>query len=294
MSYILGISIAIVAGCLINFGVLLQKKVINDHIDDAEFLRSISKNPVWITGIVIQIVIGGAIFFMIAQVLLGPTLVPSLMSGGLIILALGSVKILKEKLQKEEILGIILMMGGISTISLSELSIDMSSYNVLEIGFLIRMMTLSGIIFLCVIVVKIIYKFLNKGKGISYALQAGLINSLTSIWIGPVITFLTHLSGNLLIGEILLFIPSITIIAVCTTYGIIYAQKAFQCGQVNILSPLVGVPNQLIPIFLYFFIFNLIPINIFPVIYLFVGISSIITSSFLLATRQVKLEEIKV
>lgn len=293
MEYVFGVLIAIASGCFNNFGVLLQKKVINDHLNEPEFLKSLVKNPIWVLGLLFQLVIGGAIFYLIAQILLGPSLVPGLMSAGLIVLALGSTKILKEKLHKEEILGILLMIFGVFTLSLSELLIDMSIFNILEQGFLIRIFTFTAIIIISIILIYFISKRIKKGKGVFYAVESGLIYSLSSIWIAPITTFLTHLfSNSLLFGEILLFIPALILTIIATVYGIIFAQKAFQSGQVNLLSPLIGVPGQLIPVMIYFLVFNLNLANYINGIYLIIGLVTILISTFLLATKQVKLEEI--
>ncbi len=70
-------------------------------------------------GLLLQIVIGGLVFYFIAIIFIGPAIVPGLMSVGLIVLALGSVKMLKETLGKEEIIGILLMIGGVSLLGLS-------------------------------------------------------------------------------------------------------------------------------------------------------------------------------
>lgn len=294
MSYILGVIFAISAGCINNLGVLLQKKVINDHVDDPEFLKSLTKSPTWVFGLLLQLVIGGAIFYMLAQVYLGPALVPGLMSSGMIVLAIGSIRILNETLRKEEIIGILLMILGIILLSMSQLSVDMSTYNILAPGFIIRLMVFTFIYFSIALLLGILTKRTEKGKGILFALKSGIIYSMSSVWIGPIITIVTHLfGGTILLGEILLFIPALIIIILATTYGIIFAQKAFKEGQANILSPLIGVPGQLTPIMAYFLIFILIPSSPFSILFLILGFIIVISSTFLLATKQVKLEEIK-
>ena len=95
-----------------------------------------------------------------------------------------------------------------------------------------------------------------------------------------------------LLGEIILFIPALIFTIIATVYGIIFAQKAFQIGQVNLLSPLIGVPGQIIPVMIYFLVFNLITPSYLHLIFLIIGLSLILLSSFLLGTKQVKLEEI--
>ncbi len=293
--YVLGVIIAISSGCVNNLGVLFQKKVINDHREEPEFLRSLIKSPLWVFGLILQILIGGAILYMIAQALIGPSLVPGLMSGGLIVLALGSTMILKEKLRKTEISGILLMILGIFSLSLSQLSINLAVINILEQVFIIRLSIFTGAIFLAYIIIHFTSKYIKKSKGIFFALKSGLVYSLNSVWIGPLVAVLTRIfSSNFNMEELLLFFPALVIILICTAYGIIFAQKAFQNGQVNILSPLIGVPGQIIPVLIFFLIYNLVPASSLNVLFLIIGLVLIIVSSFLLATSQVRLEEIQI
>ncbi len=292
--YILGIFLAISAGCTNNIGVLLQKKVINDHLNEPEFLKSLIKSPLWVLGLLLQILIGGAIFYMFAQLFLGPALVPGLMSSGMIVLAIGSIKILNETLKKEEIIGILLMISGIVLISISQLSVEMSSYNVLDQGFILRLSIFTCIYLSISSILMIFVKKIVKGKGVILALISGFIYSLTSVWIGPMVTIITHLFGGILnFGDLMLFIPALIIIILATMYGIIFAQKSFKEGQANILSPLIGVPGQITPVMAFFLIFMLTPPYNLSIFFITLGLLVVITSTFLLVSRQVKLDEIK-
>ncbi|TXT61717.1 MAG: conserved membrane protein of unknown function [Promethearchaeota archaeon] len=294
MSYVLGIILAIGAGCVNSVGLLMQKKVINDHLENPEFLKQIAQNPMWITGLVLQVLLGGAFFYILAQIYLGPALVPGLMSAGLILLAIGSIKILNESLKKKEIIGILMMILGILFISFSELSVDVATYNILDPGFIIRITMFTGIYIVIIIGIFVYLRKTAKLKGLIYALISGFIYSLGSFWIATVSAFLTHLfSGSFILEEIFLFIPSLIIVILGTAYGIIYAQKSFKEGQVNILSPLIGVPGQVTPLLAYFLVFLLAPPNTLSLWYIIVGLLLVILSSFLLASRQAKLEEIE-
>lgn len=295
MSYVLGIILAISAGCVNNIGVLLQKKVINDHLDDPDFLKQISKKPMWITGLLMQILLGGAIFYLLAQIFLGPALVPGLMSAGMIVLAIGSIKILKETLKKEESIGILIMIMGIIFISLSELSVDVAKFNILDPGFIIRIAIFTCVYIAIIITIFLYSKRVKKFKGIVLALTSGFIYSLTSVWIGTISASITHLfSGSISLEGIFLFIPSIVIVILATMYGILFAQKSFKEGQVSILSPLMGVPGLITPVMSYFIIFLLPPPSSFSVLFIILGMSSVIFSTFILASRQAKLEKIEI
>jgi len=139
----------------------------------------------------LQLIIGGVILYMIAQVFLSPTPVPGLMSAGLIVLVLGSIKIIKEKFRIIELLGSILMGIGILMLNLSRLSIDMSAYNILELDFVIRITIFTLLIFIIIFSIQYISKYYIKGRGVCFPIKSGFSYSLGSIWIGPIITFIT-------------------------------------------------------------------------------------------------------
>ncbi|MHA1237535.1 MAG: DMT family transporter, partial [Candidatus Hodarchaeales archaeon] len=135
--YLLGVTLAILAGFVINYGMVLQKKVVNAHKNDEEFLKNLAKNPTWLTGLVLQFVLG-TIFMLTAQLFIGPALIPGLMASGLIILAVSSVKILGETLSRYEILGIAVMILATVLLGLSELSIPTEDINLLDPDLIMR------------------------------------------------------------------------------------------------------------------------------------------------------------
>ncbi|NVM02259.1 MAG: hypothetical protein HWN67_07975 [Candidatus Helarchaeota archaeon] len=113
MNYWLGVFFAVLSGVLANIGTVLQKKVVNEVSDEAKFFRSLIKKPLWVLGLLMGLTIG-AVFYMLAQMYIGPTLTPGLMAVGLIVLAIGAVKIVGEELKFSEIIGILLMIVAIA------------------------------------------------------------------------------------------------------------------------------------------------------------------------------------
>lgn len=294
MSYLLGVFFAIAAGCVNQIGVLLQKKIINQHLDDSEFLKNLRKNKVWILGLLLQMIVGGAVLYLLAQVFIGPALIPGLMCSGYIVLAIGSIMILGETLKKEELIGILLMMLGIILFSMSGLSIDVFLFDILDSGFLIRLSIFTIILTSAVVLLKILASKKVKIKGILLGLVSGLSYSLTTVWIGPFTTSITHfIASTSVLGEILLFIPTSLIIGFAAYFGITIAQKSFKEGQANILSPIIGVPAKITPILAYFLVFGLIPASTNSFIFLIFGFITILASTILLTKRQVLLDEIK-
>ena len=246
-------------------------------------------------GLLLQIVIGGLVFYFIAIIFIGPALVPGLMSVGLIVLALGSVKMLKETLGKEEIIGILLMIGGISMLGLSNLSFDVSTFNILNSGFIFRIVVFTIVVLSLAILFEILRRKHEKFKGLLMAIETGLILSLNTVWASPGTTVVTHLIDGIIINEEIIFgiivcIILLLIVAIGTTIG----QITLKYGQANILAPLTSVPIQIIPVISFFIVFLSTPPSVLSVIFMIIGFTLIIISSFLLTKKQAKLEKISI
>lgn len=279
---------------MVYIGTLIQKSVINKHSNDPKFIRSLIRNPIWFMGLLLQIVIGGLVFYFIAIIFIGPALVPGLMSVGLIVLALGSVKILKETLGKEEIFGILLMIVGVTFLGLSELSIDVSTFNILDSGFIIRIIVFTIVILSLAIIFEFFRRKHEKYKGLLMAIEAGLILSLNTVWASPGTTVVTHVVNGIIIDEEIIFgiIIGITLLLI-VVIGITIGQISLKYGQANILVPLTSVPIQTIPVIAFFTIFLSTPPSTLALIFMIIGFTLIIISSFLLTKRQTKLEQLK-
>lgn len=291
LNYLIGILFALFAGIVAYIGVLIQKHVINKHSNNPKFIRSLVKSPLWIFGLLLQIIVGGLVFYFIAIIFIGPALVPGLMTAGLIILAIGSVKILKEKLGKEEIFGIMLMIAGVTFLGLSELSIDVFTFNILDYGFIFRIIVFTIVIICSAIMLEILHRKYTKNKGLLFAIEAGLILSLNTIWASPGTTIVTHLIEGIIIEEEIFFGIIIGILLlIITCIGITLGQISFKYGQANVLAPLTNVPIQIIPLIAFFIIFLSTPSSVISVIYMICGFALIISSSFMLSKRQAKFE----
>ena len=118
LNYITGVALGILGGILTQFGQLLEKQAVNQvRIDSAEknFMRRLFRNRIWVLGVIFGLG-GGTAAYMMAQSMIGPALTPGLMASGLIVLAIGSVQINHETLNTSEIIGIGLMIIGVSFI----------------------------------------------------------------------------------------------------------------------------------------------------------------------------------
>ncbi len=294
-TYLLGILFALIAGVVVNFGVIMQKLVINKCVEKKDFMKSLVKSPMWVAGLLLQIVVGGLFFYAIAIIFIGPAIVPGLMAGGLIVLTIGSTRILNEKLERQEYIGIFLMIGGIFFLGISELSLDVSKINILDGGFIARLIIFTVIVLAISFCVGILQKKCNQFKGILMATEGGLILSLNTVWSSPGMTVVTHvIAGVVVPEEITMGIVVGIVLLVILAVGITVAQRSLKCGQANILSPITGVPIQIIPVVAFFVVFLSVPSNPFSLVFLIMGLALIGLSSFLLSSKQAQLEEIQV
>ncbi len=291
--YWLGVSLAISSGLSNNLGTVFQKKVINALPDEAKFFRSLVKKRLWLSGLILQYGLG-AIFYMIAQLFIGPALIPGFMASGLIVLAIGSLKIVGETLNKAEFIGIFLMILAFFLLGISELSIDIAHTNLVEISFLIRIIIFTLVVILFSFICYILQRESKRFKGILLATLSGLLFVLSNFWVSPLIGVIAKiLSGTFDLGELLIFIISCIILILSNVLGVMTIQKSFTVGQASNLVPIQQVPTLIAPIVIYFLIFLLTPPSIFSIYYLIIGLSLIIISSFLLGKRSALLEEIK-
>ncbi len=291
-TYWIGVILAITSGVVNNFGTVLMKIVINKHRDDEEFTKNLIKSPLWLTGILMQYIVGTA-FFMIAQVYIGPALIPGLMAGGLIVLAIASVKIVGESLKTPEIVGIFIMILGVTLLGLSELSIETDDVNFVESFFIIRTAIYSVSLFvICVISVQF-QKNSGKFNGILLALASGYMLSLSNFWIYPLIGVIGNIFGGSFVwGELIVFIVACVILILTNLWAIKYTNDALKFGQASNLIPIQQVPIQITPMLIYYLVFLLLAPSVLSIFFSIIAVALIIWSSFLLGKRQAQLEEI--
>ncbi len=292
MDYWIGVFLAILSGIFSNIGAVLQKIVVNKVPDEAKLMRSLIKNPIWLLGLISGMGVGAALF-MLAQLYIGPTLIPGLMAAGLIVLAIGSIKILGEELEVSEIIGIFLMIGAIAFIGFSGMDIKIALIDFLNIDLIIRITIFTIILFLFALICELLQR---KGiyKGIFLANLSGTMFALSNFWISPLLGTIAHvLSGRFILDELLIFTTASIILVLVNMLGIAKIQEAFRVAKASHMVPIQQVPIQIVPPF-YFIIVYLLPIpNLLSIIFLTVGIGLVLISSYTLAKRQAELEKIK-
>jgi hypothetical protein len=296
--YALGVTLAILCGVVSQTGILLEKSAVNripQKDREERFMRTLLKNPVWLTGLIMKLVLGSALF-LIAQGLIGPALVPGLMASGLIVLAVGSVKLIGESLSRKEVSGILLMIVGILLLGLSELKAGAEVVReALELpGIAGRIAIFSATLFFLWGGIHWVSLRSPKRKGIIMAFSNGCPYALSNFWVSPLIAVAFRvLGGSGSWGEIGLFALASVILVGTTAFGIRQTQEAFKFAQASNVVPVQQVLVQIAPILVYFYVFSLEPAAALSGALILAGVSLIIVSGFLLGSRQTELERIR-
>jgi len=292
-TYWIGILFALLAGQAHYTGLIIDKMIINKLPSEAKVMKNLVRNPKWLLAVSIRYLIG-SITFIMAQLFIGPAIIPGLMASGLITLTIGSIIINKERLKNIEILAILLIIVAIVLIGLSELSIQITETDLLESDLILRLVLSTVIIFVIALSFQFVQKKIEKYRGVLLALLSGLMFSLNNYWVSPLIWFITHLfSGSFILSEFLLFLVSSVILIAVNIFGITKMAEAFKYGQAGNLVPIQSIPVQLTPTILYFLVFLLIPPSIYSIIYFLIAVVLIIACSFILGKRQAQIEIIE-
>jgi len=292
-TYVLGVILTILAGVIVNCGTIMMKYEINRLPKGEEkLMMTLVKKPIWLGGLIIQLAISG-VLTIVAQILIGPALVPGLMASGLIILALGSVKILKESLKTSEIIAIVLLIIGILFLGLSTLQIDATDVNavIINVDFNVRLFTYTFIFILGFITCNLLRRKFEKYGSILIAFGSGLLFAVANLYLSP----LMAIFANPIVHpwQIIMMIICIAFVILLNAIAIIRINVAFTGGKLSNLTGVQQVPIQISPIFVYFVVFALPAPFLLAIPYLFIGIVLIIISTFLLGTRQAQMDEIK-
>ncbi|NHJ84983.1 MAG: hypothetical protein FK734_05945 [Asgard group archaeon] len=291
---ILGIILALTGGIANNTGVLLQKFAINKIPKEERekgFYKKLFKSPSWMIGLILILGASGALLSL-AQMFIGGALIPGLMAAGMIVLTIGAVKLLKEKLKLIEYFGIFLIIAGIALVGLSALEItDDDMINLTDIDFVIRLAIYTAILFILWIASRQLGKRLIKGKTIFLALGAGFPFALANAWMQPFIfIFRQFVNGIFTKLNIILFIISLIIIAVINIVGIGHVQDAFKHGDASKVYPISLIPQQIAPIILYYGIYLKTSPKIYSIYLIIFGVMAILVAGFLLGRKQGQLE----
>ena len=296
--YVLGVLFAILCGVFINAGLIFQKKVINGiskESRDRRFMRTLMRRPLWVFGFILEY-FGGAVTFILAQSYIGPTLVPGLMATGYVVLVIGSIRILKERLNRMEYVGILLLFLGISLLGFSALEIQSETVReaLASKGIVSRIIIFSGAMCLLWGLTHFGAMKNRKRRGIIMGFSNGFPFGLSNFWISPLMALIgAVLGGNGTSVQIKMFIAACILLVVLNLLAIRQTQEAFKFADAHNVIPMQQIPVQIAPILYYFTVFSLDPPSKGAVVYITGGVLLIIVSGFLLCRRQSELEKIQ-
>jgi drug/metabolite transporter (DMT)-like permease len=291
LHYLTGVALGIFGGILTQFGQLLEKRAVNQFRNDSQengFFRRLVKSPLWVSGVVFGLG-GGTAAYMLAQSMIGPALTPGLMASGLVILAVGSVRMNQETLNTSEIIGIGLMILGILFLGLSGLAINSTQVRT-TLGnqdALCRIAVFTAGFFLLSITTRSLAPRIKNRKGMLIALANGFISCLSDFWINPLLALIAIvLYGHGTPAQFVIFTTAALILIMCATVITWQNQLAFKYAQASNVVPVAQVPIQIAPILVYFVIFALTPPSSVSVIYILAGTILTIVAGFLLGRRK--------
>ncbi|UCF99211.1 MAG: hypothetical protein JSV89_06640 [Spirochaetaceae bacterium] len=291
----MGVLLAVLSGVAHNIGVLMQKKVVNKITSGRRgFFARLIRHPLWLAGFVVHMGLGSALF-LLAQARLGPALIPGLMASGLVVLVLGSIWFLKERLGFVETAGILLLITAITLLGFSRISIDLGEFNVLAGNFLLRAAVFSLICATLILILEVLQKRITHYRGSVLAISSGLFYALSNFWVGPFMgAVLRIFNGRFNLPVISLFATGSAILMLTNMYGIAKLQLAFRITNASLAIPIQQIPIQSAPAVVYLAVFRLAPPSATSMLLFCAAIPMVIGSSFVLARRQGMMEAIQV
>ena len=246
---IFGVLLAILAAAMFSFGVIFQKKAVQDlpniKMSDLKTITPMIKNKTWLIGIII----GGAggLPYIASQSFIGIGYTQLMLSTGLIILAYGAIRMLHERLGLLEWGGISSIVAGTIFLGLAQLSdvnITLSSPNFFSNALLFYI--IFGVL---IAVGLILYKVTNWGAAKNLAINSG-------IWFG--LGAVSSQIGTLGLEEWNLLVAAFgyLILIAGNAISTLVVNVAFQKGKAVLIIPLQSSGNYLIPVFAGIFLFQ--------------------------------------
>ena len=288
--YVLGVCAAVVAGILFNVGTVLQKLAVMQSGTESGLMKRLIRSPKWIAGFLIQMLLGSPLN-LLAFGLIGPAIVPGLSSVGLVVLAFGSVRFAKERFRAPEIAGIALVMAAVTLFGFSRLSVDVRAAGPYETAFILRLVCFSGVIALFCAGCSIAQKRRPQRAGIFRTLDAGLLLSLSNLWLGVLTVLLMDWVQARFALRLLPYIVVVSAVVAFSGFrAIAQTQRAFAVGEASKLIPIQYVPSQIVPVLAYVLVFRLRPESTLALLLTISAVVCVLAGSVLLAGRQLTQE----
>jgi drug/metabolite transporter (DMT)-like permease len=246
---IIGVLLAILAAAMFSFGVIFQKKGVQDlpniKMSDLKTITPMIKNKTWLIGVIIGA--AGGLPYIASQSYIGIGYTQLMLSTGLIILAYGAIRMLHERLGLFEWSGISCIVAGTIFLGLAQMSdvnVTLSSPNFFSNALLFY------IIFSVLIAVGlIVYKITSWGAAKNLAINSG-------IWFG--LGAVSSQIGTLGLEEWNLLVAAFgyLILLAGNAISTLIVNVAFQKGKAVLVIPIQSSGNYLIPVFAGIFLFQ--------------------------------------
>lgn len=288
-SYLIGVIAAVAAGVTFNLGMVAQKVAVMRLPTEAGLMHQLVRNPLWMAGFALQFLVGMPLN-LLAQAKIGPALLPGLMAAGLIVLAIGAVRLAGESLSLADVAGILLIIAAITFFGLSQLAVDMQAIDLWQPAFLLRLAIFTLIVAGLSVACHLAQRTAPRMRGVLRTLDAGLLYAQSNLWLGVLMGLIARWgTGQLTARDLLLAGIATGIVSAGSMLGIVETQRAFQVGEATKLVPIQNVPGQILPIIAYFAVFALNPSTPAALPLAALGILLVLAGAALLARRQTAL-----
>lgn len=317
-----GVTVAIIAGVVLNLGSLIQKKAVNqmvfmkkrkllsqvndDALDKEKLLhvaitvKDLVTSKLWMLGFLLQAVVGAGLF-IVAQALIGPSLTPALGSIGLVVLVFASC-IVDEKLTWDEYLGLVVMIGAVFLLGFSDMVINLGDTNFLDQAFMWRVGIYTGATIVLCIVCKLWSFRRDRFEGPALATLAGLLVALQNYWIGPFTALaggLFHHKGNETfkvnpVGYVVIyFLVSMAFVIFANLQTVYERQLAFRVGGAATMIPISHLPSHLSSPIIFSFVFAEIAPHKYSIPCMWAGLVLLLVCSIIFGKRGAQFEKVE-
>lgn len=246
---ILGVLSMLTGAAINNLGIVLQKRQVNlksgsQDRKGVSDIGSFVKDPVWMLGILMQTAFVLP-FFLFALSLIGVTLAQPLSNSGIIVLVIGLVKILGEKLRSAETAGVFLLIAGMIAIGLGGVSGNVSQQSVLSPASSILLWFLVVSIPALGVLLAVASAAFARTRLITLGLLAGICYAAVSISMQILTVSLEDLSQSV---GLMMLAYGLAGTLLGTVLGILTTQEAFKRGRGINIVPFMQLTMNMIPI----------------------------------------------
>jgi drug/metabolite transporter (DMT)-like permease len=245
---ILGVLSMLTGAAINNLGIVLQKRQINlrsqregKRISD---IGVFARDPVWVLGILMQTLLVWP-FLIYALGMIGVTLAQPLSNSGIIVLVIGLVWLLGEKLKPIETVGAFLLVLGMISSGLGGVTGNITQQSVLNPESSVMLWLVMGSIVVLSAVLAAVSVVVVKTRLVTLGLLSGTCYAAVSISMQVFTVSLEDLSHS---AALLMFALGLIGTLLGTVFGILTTQEAFKRGRgVNVI-PFMQITMNLIPI----------------------------------------------